>query len=108
VATNYVNLMAIAGNNLKALKGAADGQRIPYASLKEIVLIGLGHDPAVASIVTAAGRRASFGTIVVTKGEGKSGNRGTLTVDSYRGSEAEKKLFIAEIRKVSDRTVVFV
>jgi hypothetical protein len=111
MAMNHVNLMAIAGDNLKVLKRAGDGARIPYSALKQIVLIGSDQDHAkeVIMIVNAArGRGASFGTIVVTKGAGKSGPRGTLTVDNFRGNDAEKQLFIAEIRKISDRNVVFV
>jgi hypothetical protein len=106
MAMNHVNLMAIAGQNMRNLKDARDKQEIPYASLHQIVLIGRGHARVVFDIVEAADS-ANFGTIIVRQGEGKSGNRGTLTVMNFHGGEADKKLFIAEIRKVSDRNVVF-
>jgi len=113
MAMNYVNLMAIAGENLKVLKEAREGGRLPYASLhhnsQQIVIIGLNHAPEINKIVLdGTYRGASFGSILVVRGEGKSGNRGKLTVNNFRGNAAEKKLFIAEIRKVSDKTVEFV
>jgi hypothetical protein len=98
-----IDLDAIAKRNKKNIENTRDGEMLPYASVRNVVLIGANHDPAVVHLVMhAGGSGPNKGVITVTQGR-RSGT-GTLTVTGLRIGRAE---FEAEIARFSNLKVVY-
>jgi hypothetical protein len=77
-----VDLDAIARRNKTNIDNTPDGGMVPYASVRNVVLIGKNHDPATVSLVMhALGGGPNKGVITVTKGRGR--DPGTLRGDRF-------------------------
>lgn len=98
-----VDYAAIALRNKKNTDALADNGRTTYVCVRDIVLIGAGHDPKTVIRVESALGTPNRGEIIVTKGDRK--NPGQLIVTNFGTGRRE---FEDEIARFTKKEVVFV